>query len=148
MFRGLILAWLAGSLVLAVNTAAGEVLPGEPVIGLSVAGDVKAYPLSLFQTTPVINDQLGRMAIVVFYDEGTGRAAAFFRLVGGEPLEFSGQAAGTVADDLNTASRWDMLTGEAVSGNLAGMKLVPIPAHRAFFLDWRISNPKGLVFSP
>jgi hypothetical protein len=148
MIRGLLLAWLAGSIILPVRPAAGEMVPGEAVVGLSVAGDAKAYPLSLFLDTPVINDLIGRMAVVVFYDQGTGRAAAYFRLIGGEPLEFSGQAAGTVADDLTTATRWDMLTGEAVSGNLAGMKMVPIRALLTNLSDWRSSHPRSALFMP
>ncbi len=120
--------------------------PPDMVIHLTVAGTTRAYPLATFAASPVVNDLVGPLAVVVFHDRDTGGAAAYFRLVGGEPIEFSGEARGGIADDLTTASRWDMLTGKAVSGGLEGQSLVPIPFRRAGREEWRKANPKGTVF--
>lgn len=127
------------------RTARGEPAP-DPVISVTVAGTARAYPLAAFAENPVLNDQLGPMAVVLYLDQASGAAAAYFRLVGGEPIEFSGQARNGVADDLTTASRWDMLTGRAVGGGLEGQSLTPIPFRRWGREEWRKANPKGSLF--
>ncbi len=132
----------------AVTAFAVEVAPVDPIIGLSLGGEQKAYPMSLFTERPVVNDTVGHLAVLVFFDRETDYAAAFFRLVGGEPLEFSGQATGMVADDLTTATRWDMTTGRAVGGNLIGISLVPIPTRRTALQEWMRKYPKSIVFEP
>jgi hypothetical protein len=121
--------------------------PSDQVIGLALGGEQRAYPLTLFDENPVVNDEVGHMAVVVFYNREGGNTAAFFRLISGEPLEFSGRAPGGVADDLTTATRWDMSTGQAVGGNLVGQKLIPIPARKQVYADWRTRYPKGTIFA-
>jgi len=50
------------------------------------------------------------------------------------------------ADDLTTATRWDMTSGEAVNGSLAGMKLIPIPVRKLLASDWLALYPGSPVF--
>lgn len=139
-------AVLITAAVIAGNAAGMEPAADERVIGLTMGGTHRAYPITLFDEAAVVNDDMGHLAVLVFYNKDTGYASAFFRLVGGEPLLFSGNAAGMIADDLTTATRWDMATGDAVSGNLVGMKLIPIPAAKDHFGEWLKKHPGGTVF--
>jgi hypothetical protein len=126
--------------------AAAGPAPLEAVVGLSVRGASRAYPTALFSKRRVVNDVLGNMEVAVFHDPENGVSAAWFRLVLGEPIEFSGSAAGTVAEDLTTVTRWDLLTGVAVGGNLQGQRLVPLPAAATTWAGWAANHPKSQVF--
>jgi len=126
--------------------AGTDPLPSDRIIGLSLMGIPKAYPLAVFSQAPVVNDRIGHLDIIVFYEGQKDYASAFFRIVGGEPLEFSGQARGMEADDLTSATWWDMTSGEAVAGNLVGMKLIPIPVSKILFSDWRALYPGSAIY--
>jgi len=133
----------------AAPTGAEAVAPqdGDPVIGISFRGASRAYPLGAFATRPVLNDVIGRQEVVLFHDTAGGLSAAWFRTVLGEPIEFSGRASGTVADDLSTVTRWNMLTGEAVGGNLAGQRLVGLPFTATSWGSWRAAHPDAEVYA-
>lgn len=120
--------------------------PGEAVVGLSVRGAHRAYPTTLFSARRVVNDVLGDMEVAVFHDPERGLSAAWFRMVLGEPIEFSGTATGTVAEDLTTITRWDLATGVAVGGNLQGQRLVPLPVSTTSWAGWAASHPNAQIF--
>lgn len=131
--------------------AAGEppaIEANGPVIGLSLRGAHRAYPLSLFAERRVVNDVVGSLEIAVFHDPERNLATAWFRTVLGEPIEFSGAADGTVADDLTTVTRWDLTTGLAVGGNLQGQRLVALPLKSTSWAGWSALHPNSEVFSP
>jgi len=145
-------AWLlAGAALLPISSgvaagASSALMDGEPVIGLSIRGAHRAYPLSLFSGRRVVNDVVGTMEVAVFHDPASGAVAAWFRTVLGEPLEFSGAADGTVADDLTTVTRWDMATGVAVWGNLEGQRLVGLPTTTTTWAGWASLHPNAQVY--
>ena len=118
----------------------------EAVVGLSVRGTHKAYPTALFSSRRVVNDVLGDMEVAVFHDPERGLSAAWFRIVLGEPIEFSGAANGTVADDLTTITRWDLTSGVAVGGNLQGQRLVPLSVKTTSWAGWAATHPNAEVF--
>ena len=118
----------------------------EVVVGLSVRGAHRAYPTTLFSARRVVNDVIGDMEVAVFHDPERGLSSAWFRLVLGEPIEFSGNATGTVADDLTTITRWDLATGVAVGGNLQGQRLVPLPVLTTSWAGWAATHPNAQVF--
>jgi hypothetical protein len=118
----------------------------EAVVGLSVRGTNRAYPAALFSGRRVVNDVVGDMEVAVFYDPERGLSAAWFRMVRGEPIEFSGNAVGTVAEDLTTITRWDLATGVAVGGNLQGQKLVSLPVLLTSWAGWAATHPNAELF--
>lgn len=128
--------------------AAGQTAPApeEPVIGLSFRGSHRAYPLALFSQRRVVNDVVGSMEVAVFHSPELGVAAAWFRSVLGEPIEFSGSAAGAIADDLTTVTFWDLTTGLAVKGNLQGQRLVALPATLTSWNGWAALHPDARVY--
>jgi hypothetical protein len=115
----------------------------EAVVGLSVRGAHRAYPATLFSARRVVNDVIGDLEVAVFHDPGRGLSAAWFRMVRGEPIEFSGTVTGTVADDLTTITRWDLATGVAVGGNLQGQRLVPLPVLTTSWAGWAATHPNA-----
>ena len=142
------LAVLAFPVRQSLGQAAGPVAPAaqEAVLGLSVRGVHRAYPATLFSERRVVNDVIGNMEVAVFYDPERSLSAAWFRIVHGEPIEFSGSATGTVADDLTTITRWDLATGVAVAGNLQGQRLVPLSVLTTSWAGWAAAHPNAQVF--
>ncbi len=63
-------------------------LPGDRVIGVTVAGQARAYPLRVMAWHEVCNDTLGGTAIAVTYSPLCDSAAVFERQVGGRELHF------------------------------------------------------------
>jgi len=118
----------------------------EAVVGLSVRDDHRAYPTTLFSARRVVNDVIGDMEVAVFHDPERGLSAAWFRIVRGEPIEFSGTAIGTVADDLTTITRWDLATGVAVGGNLQGQRLVRLAVSTTSWAGWAATHPNAEIF--
>jgi hypothetical protein len=150
--RRVIAAALAGSLaVLAppAPPAAGEPdIPAaqEAVVGISVRGAHRAYPTALFFSRRVVNDVIGGMEVAVFHDPERGLSTAWFRMVLGEPIEFSGAADGAVADDLTTVTRWDLTTGVAIGGSLRGQRLVPLAVTTTSWSAWSARHPNAQLF--
>ena len=131
-----------------LSAAAGPPVPGtgEQVIGLSFRGAHRAYPLTLFSDRRVVNDVIGSMEIAVFHNPELGVSAAWFRTILGEPIEFSGMATGTIADDLTTITRWDLTTGVAVAGNLQGQRLTALPATLTSWDGWAALHPNAGIY--
>ncbi|MBI4918137.1 MAG: DUF3179 domain-containing protein [Acidobacteria bacterium] len=146
-------AHLAALLLAAVAAPAPAADPGpgagagETVIGISFRGAHRAYPLALFATRRVVNDVVGTQEVAVFHDPGSGTSAGWFRTVLGEPIEFSGDAVGAVADDLTTITRWDLTTGAAVAGSLAGQRLVAVPIVASTWEAWLAAHPNAERFA-
>jgi len=146
------LAWFLAVVALPARHGLGQaVAPAPPaaqeaVVGLSVRGANRAYPATLFSGRRVVNDVVGDLEVAVFHDPERGLSAAWFRVVRGEPIEFSGSATGTVADDLTTVTRWDLATGVAVGGNLQGQRLVPLPVLKTSWAGWAASHPNAEIF--
>ncbi len=125
------------------GTAGG---PPSAVIGLSFRGQHRAYPLEVFAAPRVINDRIRHQEIAIYHDPDREYSAAYFRLVLGEAIEFSGRLNGTLAEDMTTVTRWDMTSGKAVAGNLIGMELVPLPVVTTSLAEWISSHPDTTIY--
>lgn len=99
----------------------------EYVVGLIHNEIIRAYPFSVLNENPVVNDTVGNDPVVVTFDAGSGGGIVFSRIIDGQTLTF--QAIESEDDssegplyirDNETQTRWLALTGEAVEGELLG----------------------------
>jgi hypothetical protein len=115
----------------------------EEVAGLSIAGEARAYPLSVVRRRRVVNDELGGVPIAVVYAPRGDRIRAFDRRIGGVAVTL------TLDDDLLTdvshTSRWRE-RGEPVGG-AAGQRLRSLPLMRQFWLAWSEFHPGTTVYA-
>jgi hypothetical protein len=125
---------------------AEETDPAKKVLGLSYRGHHRAYPLEIFFPPRVVNDDIREQEVVIFHDPARGISSAFFRMVMGEAIQFSGSVQGTVADDLTTITRWDLGSGKAVGGNLTGMELIPLPVVNISLEEWLARHPDTDIY--
>ena len=122
--------------------------PKEFVIGVRLGGEVKAYPFRVLNQQPIVNDVVGDVPLVVFFDKGSAVGAAFSsELADGTMLTFEPVDDLEMAIDTQTQSEWDIFTGTATSGPLEGTQLAQIPITYAFWFGWADYHPEGTVYS-
>ncbi len=117
---------------------------GTMVMAVEVDGAHKAYNLS-GASDWVANDSVGGQRIVVVGRRGGSLAGAFLSAVGGRDLTF--RLTDGVLEDTETGSRWDD-SGAAVSGPLAGNRLLPVPSRTSFWFSVAGALPGIELYEP
>ena len=120
------------------------------VIGIQIPArngttQFRAYPLTHFAETAVINDMLGEVPLLIFHDKASFATAVFKRNVGKDVRTFSPQASHFVED--NTGTRWNTITGEATSGKDKGKRLERLPAVNIYWFAWARYYPETTIYS-
>jgi hypothetical protein len=133
--------------VLGRQRQADELDPKEYVIGVRLAGESRAYPFSILNAEPVVNDQVGEIPIVVLFDETTASGTAFDRaFADGTELTFQPGPNPRTAIDTQTQTEWNILTGTAMKGSLVGDQLSQVPITYAFWFGWADYHVNGSVY--
>lgn len=125
------------------------------VFGLSVNGDVRAYPLRIMGWHEMFNDVIGGVPLALAYCTLCGSGILFETLVAGRAQPFSFGSSGflyrsnKLMYDRETLTLWNQFTGEPVVGPLAdsGVVLVQRPVVITPWGDWRRANPATQVLS-
>ena len=112
--------------------------PGAFVVGVAVAGAVKAYPLDAIGRD-AINDRVGDVPVLVYVGPGGTSVYVFDRRVAGSALEF--EWVGERLRDRETGSLWDPSTGGAVEGAHKGAVLSELPYGTAYRWAWEEFYP-------
>ena len=126
-------------------------LPGkELVLGVNLEGDVKAYPFQTIVRQPLINDSISGNQVLVVFDPISETGAIFERKLEGRSLGFdilpeTGDGI-TLMKDRETGSTWQLLTGRAISGPMAGMALKRLPSHYSFWFAWSDFHPNTALY--
>ncbi|WP_027833578.1 DUF3179 domain-containing protein [Maritalea myrionectae] len=128
-------------------------IPGnEPVIGLELNGDARAYPLRIMMWHEIVNDEVGGVPVAVTYCPLCNTSIVFDRRVGGDAVEF-GTTGKLRHSDLIMYDRaeqnwWQQFNGEAIAGDRAGEELKAYPS-RLMSLDlFRELHPDGDILVP
>ena len=124
----------------------------EPVIGLELNGDARAYPLQILIWHEIVNDVVGDVPVVVTFCPLCNTALVFERpVIDDEKLTFgtSGNLRNSdlVMWDRQTESWWQQFTGEAIVGDLTGTKLKILPSTLLSWGDYKEIFPDGRVLS-
>jgi len=114
----------------------------EVVLGLSLNGSDKAYPVKAFQGGSLTDSINGTK--VVFFSEVGGAARAFRPTLDGRELHF--QYSGGSFSDQETHSVWNY-DGRAVSGPLVGESLSRFSPVTSFWFAWAAFYPNTEVYS-
>lgn len=104
----------------------------------------RAYPLTHFKKTAVINDTLGGVPLLIFHDKASFATAVFKRNVAEGTRIFSHQDMHFVAD--NTGTRWNLVTGETTSGKDKGTRLERLPAINIYWFAWARYYPETSIY--
>ena len=128
--------------------AAGD----EPVVGVTIDGESRAYPLRILIWHEIVNDELGGAPIAVTYCPLCNTSVVFDRRLGGRVLDFGTTGnlrhADLIMYDGPTESWWQQYSGEAIVGALAGERLTILPSRLESLDEFRARAPKGTVLVP
>ena len=123
----------------------------EPVIGLEINGEAKAYPLSILIWHEIANDEVGGVPVAVSFCPLCYSAIVYDRRVRGVVPYFgvSGllRNSDMVMYDNVTESFWQQFTGEAIVGDMVGEKLELIPTQIISFKQFKDAYPNGKILS-
>ena len=124
----------------------------EPVIGLQIGDDVRAYPLRVLMWHEIVNDVVGGVPVVVTFCPLCNAAMVFDRTVAGRVLDFGTTGNLRYSDlvmyDRQTESWWQQFLGEAIVGEMTGARLKFLPARIESFARFRARAPQGKVLVP
>lgn len=126
--------------------------PVEPVFGVSINGDHRAYPLRILDWHEMANDVVGGVPISLAYCTLCGAGIAFDgRASDGETYTFGSSGflyrSNKLMYDRQTRTLWNQLTGEPVLGKLAGtgIKLNLQPIVVTTWEAWQNQHPDTVV---
>jgi hypothetical protein len=124
----------------------------EPVIGLIIDGEAKAYPIRILTFHEIVNDEIAGIPVAVTFCPLCNSSIVFDRRHNGQTLEFgtTGKLRNSdmVMYDRQTSSWWQQFLGQGIIGELTGAKLRMLPSRLESWADFRARAPRGQVLIP
>ena len=131
---------------------ADYLLPTEPVFGLSINGDARAYPLRILDWHEMANDVIGDVPVSLAYCTLCGAAIAYDgRAYNGDTYTFGSSGflfrSNKLMYDRQTRTLWNQLTGEPVLGELVdeNIQLNILPVVLTTWEAWEALHPDTKV---
>ena len=115
------------------------------VIGISVNGEAKAYPIRFLGYHHHIQDTIGGRSILVTYCTVCRTGRVFEPLVNGKKESFrlvGMDHFNAMLEDETTGSWWQQATGKAISGKLKGMQLPEVHSTQTSLAQWMEVYPQ------
>jgi hypothetical protein len=126
-------------------------LDDDLVIGVAHGTTAKAYLAVDLAQHGSVDDQMPDGPIEVTWCSTCGTGAVFRAVLNGRRLHFEYDSmvnANEVHKDVETGSRWQQSTGEAISGPLKGSRLELYPFILTTWHAWRARYPKTTLLEP
>ena len=128
--------------------------PGEPVFGIALNGDARAYPLRIMDWHEMANDVVGGVPVSLAYCTLCGAGIAYDgRAADGRIFTFGSSGflfrSNKLMYDRQTFTLWNQLTGEPVLGELADteLRLSYLPVVLTSWSEWLQQHPGTQVLS-
>jgi hypothetical protein len=123
----------------------------DRVLGISIKGVARAYPIRILNYHEIVNDVVGGTTVVITYCPLCGTGAAFDATINGRGHEFGVSGLLYNSDvlmyDRETKSLWSQLMVQAVTGPMKGTRLQQLPLSHTSWEDWLERHPKTHVLS-
>lgn len=123
----------------------------DKVIGVSINGDHRAYPIKILNYHEIVNDDVGSTSIVVSYCPLCGSGLVFSALFDTRILNFGVSGLLYNSDilmyDKQTNSLWSQLMMQAISGKMKDQKLTFIASEHTTWKGWQEQHPDTKVLS-
>ncbi|HLB55460.1 MAG TPA: DUF3179 domain-containing protein, partial [Gemmatimonadales bacterium] len=133
---------------------ASYLLPEEPVFGIALNGDARAYPLRILDWHEMANDVVGGVPVSLAYCTLCGAAIVYDgRASSGQTYTFGSSGflyrSNKLMYDRQTRTLWNQLTGEPVLGELAAteVRLSLLPVVLTSWSAWQEQHPDTVVLS-
>ena len=120
--------------------------PADYGIGLVHQGAARFWRFDRLLVQPVVNDQMGDLNLLIFFDVRSRSARAWDRQLDGKTLTF--RLVDRHVRDTLTESSWDLRRGKAFAGKLKGQQLAPLPATMSLSDVWPRFHPATTHWIP
>jgi hypothetical protein len=134
-----------------IHATKGTLPDRETILGVSIGGAAKAYPLSkLTVQSPVLLDDVGGKPIMLVLGPDGISVRAFSRQMGATTLDFYGRGGANTSDpwallESNTLSEWSF-DGCAATGEMQGQCLDRIYTLKDYWFDWQHYHPNSGIY--
>ena len=131
--------------------AAAWINDSDPVIGVAINGDVRAYPIRIIAWHEMVNDTVGGLPVSLAYCTLCGAPILYDGRAGDAVYRFGTSGllyrSNKLMYDRTTETLWNQFSGEPVWGPLAGrgIRLTPLPAVHTTWGEWRRAHPGSTV---
>ena len=125
--------------------------PTDRVIGITINGESRAYPINILNWHEIVNDQIRGVPVSVTYCPLCGTGLVYQSTVGGKVLKFGVSGLLYNSDvllfDRQTETLWSQILSKAISGPMKGQKLTMIPSSQTSWASWLKKQPNTKVLS-
>ncbi len=136
---------------ISVEEASKQLSDSEPGIALEINNVRRFYPFQILVWHEIVNDTIDGKRVLITYCPLCLSGIVFNPVVAGEQVEFgtSGKLwnSNLVMYDRKTDSLWSQILGEAIVGEMTGMRLEILSSDQIRFGDWKKLHPGGEVLS-
>jgi hypothetical protein len=127
---------------------------GDLVIGVEIGGEVRTYPLHMLNVHEIVNDTLGGVPIVIYWNWLSGHIGVFERMVDNTELTFglsgiSGNGAMLIypkVKEVGGEQLYSPILGQTVTGDLVHLK--PITHEVVSWRNWFSRHPESTSLAP
>ena len=134
--------------LLLVSAESNKVDSNRLVLGVSINGEAKAYPIRFLGYHHHLQDTVGGKPIMVTYCTVCRTGRVFEPIVNGKKEKFrlvGMDHFNAMLEDATTKSWWRQVTGEAITGKLKGQQLPEVFSTQTSLADWLALNPNTLI---
>lgn len=125
--------------------------PGDRVLGLSIDGDARAYPVAILNWHEIVNDDVAGQPVVVTFCPLCNTGMVFDANIDGVARSFGVSGLLYESDvllyDRETDSLWSQILSAAVTGPEQGTQLTALPTKHTTWQAWRDAHPTTRVLS-
>ncbi|MDT8283342.1 MAG: DUF3179 domain-containing protein [Gammaproteobacteria bacterium] len=123
----------------------------DRVLGITIAGISRAYPIKILNWHEIVNDSIGDVFFTITYCPLCGTGVAFDSNINDQVLSFGVSGLLYNSDvllyDRETGSLWSQLLSKAVTGKYKGSTLKMLPVMHTTWSDWKRLHPATQVLS-
>ena len=122
----------------------GPVRAEDLIVGVEGHVEARAYLVRRLAGDRLLLDMIEDHPILVYLSDDLSTARVFSRTVGGRALSLR-LLDDEHLEDVETGSRWDPITGEAISGPLKGKRLHPVISTYSLWFAWERYRPDTVI---
>lgn len=123
----------------------------DRVLGASLNGASRAYPIRILNYHEIVNDVIEGEAVVITYCPLCGSGTMFLSTIDDRHFEFGVSGLLYNSDvlmyDRETNSLWSQLMSQAISGRMRGTRLQQLPVSHTSWREWKSRYPETEVLS-
>lgn len=134
-----------------VSAAENKIALDKLVIGVSINGQQKAYPIQLIGYHHQVRDTIGNTPVMITYCTVCRTGRVYRPFVDGKPETFrlvGMDHFNAMFEDHTTKSWWYQATGNAVAGPLKGKSLEELQSKQTTLGTWLNQYPNSLIMQP